>query len=64
MVGKKDVSEGFLMAACELAGQVLIYNEDKLQTITEEEIREKQVETVQEVFDQCLGDVKELLLEH
>lgn len=46
-MGTKDPG-AFVMAVCELAGQVLLYEEDKFKTLDEDGVSAAQIEAVRE----------------
>jgi len=59
VVGAKDPG-AFLMAVCELSGQILVYQEDRYKTLTESEVAEEQARTVLPVFNRVKASVIEM----
>ena len=59
VVGNKDPA-AFVIAVCELSGQLLIYDRHKFESIAEDEIEVAIVETCGRVFEQIRPKVVEL----
>ena len=59
MIGNKDPAD-FVIAVCELSGQLLIYKERKFESITEAEICQSMQETCGRSFEEVRPKVVEL----
>ena len=59
IIGNKDPGD-FVIAVCELSGQLLIYDRKKFENITQAEIDLALTETCQEVFNQVRPKVIDL----
>ena len=59
VIGNKDPGD-FVIAVCELSGQLLIYDRQKFESITQDEIAQALTETCQEVFDRVRPKVIDL----
>ena len=57
--GAKDPGD-FVMAVCELSGQMLVYTQDKYQTIEEEEIVTAMKKAAAGTFERIKQDVEDL----
>ena len=60
--GAKEAGD-FVIAVCELSGQLLVYTEDKYENITEEEVVTAMRDTVLDTFNRTYEDIKTLLTE-
>lgn len=50
IIGTKDPG-AFVMAVCELAGQVLLYDEEKYKNLDEDSVADAMSEAVKETYD-------------
>ena len=60
--GAKEAGD-FVIAVCELSGQMLVYTEDKYENITEEEVVTAMRDTVLATFNRTYEDIKTQLTE-
>ena len=60
--GAKEAGD-FVIAVCELSGQLLVYTEDKYENITEEEVVTAMRDTVLATFNRTYEDIKTKLTE-
>lgn len=61
VIGSKDPG-AFVIAVCELAGQILIYQEDFFQVVTESDVAQKQKEATKAVFERVKSDLDKVFL--
>ena len=60
--GAKEAGD-FVIAVCELSGQMLVYTGNKYENITEEEVVTAMRDTVLDTFNRTYEDIKTLLTE-
>ena len=63
VIGAKDPGN-FVMAVCELSGQILVYEEDHYDAVQEEEVEEAQVAATAAVYRRVQAGVKQLFEEY
>jgi len=63
VIGAKDPGD-FVMAVCELSGQILVYEEQHYHTLQEEEVEQAQLASVSTVYKRIENDVKQLFEEY
>lgn len=61
IVGRKD-SVAFLIAVCELSGQILCYDEKKFNELEEREVAEAQRKACHDMFQEVRDKVKSLMM--